>query len=590
MAELWVMQSYLQPDVLADVGLAPFDAWAANFGRTVTSLELSPDGASWRLSTRFARFTNVPELMGLWRQAADVRTTEQLALPVPSLRGGQAETVVVPGSDALAEYVSTLAERAERVRSRAVDPTEDNMLKITGDGRRAALDLRLVGEGPDVDGGKLAAAAGRIASIWRDHRDAEYLDAVGQRHLRPGALQLVFCDTSTPSGDGWNAYDELRMLLVEHGVPLEQVRFVHEAASDEAKAKLFAACRDGRVAVLVGSTEKMGVGTNVQARAIALHHLDCPWRPADIEQRDGRILRQGNQNAEAQVLRYVTEGSFDTYMWQTLERKATFIAQVTGGDIAGREVDDIADTALTYAEVKALATGNPLIMEKAAVDAEVARLTRLQRAHADEQHRLRSALEAAQRYEASLLHKAHCLQQAITRRVDTRGDAFRMTINGRVFDRRVEAGAQLAAAGADLLRSTGYTQTRSATVGEIAGFDLEVEATKVVAAEITVRTADGLVEARWTAADWRAAEPARLVTAIERRLSRLDGELELAVAGGDKAAAEASRAKTRLGQAFEHGHELSTAQRRQREIAALLTPGPDAEGAPRPSQALVPAR
>lgn len=282
-AELWTMQSYLQPDALAEVELAPFDSWAATFGRTVTALELAPDGGSYRMKTRFARFQNIPELLTLYRQVADVRTAEDLDLPVPTLAGGAAETVIVPASPTLREYVTELAVRAERVRSRSVTPDEDNMLKITGDGRRAALDLRLVGEHPDPEGGKLAVAAARIASIHRSSAGHLYLDEVGEAHPRPGSLQLVFCDASTPSGKGWNAYEELRTMLSERGVPPESVRFVHEASTDEAKAKLFAACRDGRVAVLVGSTDKMGIGTNVQARAIALHHLDCPWRPADIE-------------------------------------------------------------------------------------------------------------------------------------------------------------------------------------------------------------------------------------------------------------------------------------------------------------------
>ena len=367
-AELWTMQSYLQPDALAEVDLAPFDSWAATFGRTVTALELAPDGGSYRMKTRFARFQNIPELLTLYRQVADVRTAEDLDLPVPALSGGGPETVVVPASPTLREYVAELAARAERVRSRSVTPDEDNMLKITGDGRRAALDLRLVGEHPDPDGGKLAAAADRIAAIHRSSAGRLYLDEAGEPHPRPGGLQLVFCDASTPSGSGWNAYAELRTLLTDRGVPPESVRFVHEAGTDEAKAKLFAACRDGRVAVLVGSTDKMGVGTNVQARAIALHHLDCPWRPADIEQRDGRIVRQGNQNPEVAILRYVTEGSFDIYMWQTVERKAAFINQVATGRAVDRDVDDIGDQALSYAEVKALATGNPLILEKASVD------------------------------------------------------------------------------------------------------------------------------------------------------------------------------------------------------------------------------
>ena len=333
MAELWVMQSYLHPDLLDQVELRAFDAWAATFGRTHTALELAPDGSSYRMQTRFARFQNVPELLTLYRQVADVRTTEDLDLPTPELVGGKAETVVVDPSDRLVDYVSDLAGRAERIRNRAVDPSEDNMLKVTGDGRRAALDLRLVGEEADRDGGKLVVAAQRIAAIHHATRDNTYADEHGQLTIRPGALQLVFCDVSTPAGDGWNAYDDLRNQLVRRGVDRDQIRYMQSAKTDVAKAQLFSACRDGSVAVLIGSTETMGVGTNVQARAVAMHHLDAPWRPADIEQRDGRILRQGNQNPQVQVIRYVTEGSFDTYMWQTLERKAAFIAQVTRGDL-----------------------------------------------------------------------------------------------------------------------------------------------------------------------------------------------------------------------------------------------------------------
>lgn len=577
MAELWVMQSYLQPDVLDQVGLAPFDAWAANFGRTVTTLELAPDGASWRLSTRFAKFCNVPELMGLWRQVADVRGADDLALPVPSVTGGGPRTVVVPGSDALHDYVGLLAERAERVRNRAVEPTEDNMLKITGDGRRAALDLRLVGEAPDATGGKIAVAATHIAELWQEHAGQIAAGPPGAFGGRPGALQLVFCDTSTPSGDGWNVYTELRAMLIDRGVSPEQVRFIHDAATDDAKAKLFAACRDGRIAVLVGSTEKMGVGTNVQDRAVALHHLDCPWRPADIEQREGRIVRQGNRHSEVTILRYVTEGSFDTYMWQTLERKAAFIGQVTSGCVDGREVDDVAESALTYAEVKALATGNPLIMEKAGVDADVARLTRLERAHTDEQHRLRKALDASQRQEAGHNIRAGRIEKALACRVDNRGDAFRMTLDGRELTKRVEAGDGLQRLGASMLADTPLNGTRTAKVGTLGGLDLEIETTRVIASEITLRLGDGVIEARWSAREWSTAEPSRLITAVERRVQRLDDDLTAERTGAGRVATEAQRAKARLGQPFEHTADLATARRRQLEIAELLTP---AEPAP----------
>ncbi|HSH22502.1 MAG TPA: DEAD/DEAH box helicase family protein, partial [Acidimicrobiales bacterium] len=325
LSEMWVMQSYLQPTRLAAAGVDTFDAWAATFGRTVTALELAPDGGSYRLNTRFARFANVPELLTMFRAVADVRSAAQLGLAIPAVAGGGPETVVVPASEDLRRYVASLVDRAEQVRSRRVTPEEDNMLKIAGDGRRAALDLRLVGEEPDPLGGKAAAAAERIARWFHATTGALYPDATGAPSPRTGSLQLVFCDLGTPKAGEWSVYEDLRQHLGRRGVPEAMVRFVHEAADDRAKAELFAACREGRVAVLIGSTEKMGVGTNVQRRLVALHHLDCPWRPADLAQRDGRALRQGNANAEVAMLRYVTEESFDVFMWQTCERKAAFI-------------------------------------------------------------------------------------------------------------------------------------------------------------------------------------------------------------------------------------------------------------------------
>ncbi|MGH9164548.1 MAG: hypothetical protein ACRDZW_03405, partial [Acidimicrobiales bacterium] len=363
-----------------------------------------------------------------------------------------------------------MASRAEQVRSRAVMPEDDNMLKITGDGRRAALDLRLVGEAPDPEGGKLAAAADRIAAIHTASAGRRFVDDAGHAHPRAGALQLVFCDASTPSGKRWNVYDALRALLVARGVPVESVRFVHEAPTDEAKARLFAACRDGRVTVLFGYTDKMGVGTNVQSRAVALHHLDCPWRPADIEQREGRIIRQGNQNAEVSILRYATEASFDIYMWQTVERKAAFIAQVASGRGVDRDVEDIGDQALSFAEVKALATGNPLILEKAAVDAEVAKLGRLRRSHQDDQHRLRRALGAAEARAARLGHRITDLEAVIARRRDTRGEHFEMTVERVCYRSRADAGHALQRVVSGLVsRREG---TSESAVGRLGGFEV----------------------------------------------------------------------------------------------------------------------
>ncbi|MBK5224111.1 MAG: DEAD/DEAH box helicase family protein [Acidimicrobiia bacterium] len=571
MAELWVMQSYLHPDLLADVDLRAFDAWAATFGRTHTALELAPDGSSYRMQTRFARFQNVPELLTLYRQVADVRTTDDLDLPTPSLTGGKAETVVVDPSERLVDYVADLASRAERVRNRVVDPSEDNMLKVTGDGRRAALDLRLVGEPADTSGGKLATAAARIAGIHHATRDNTYADEGGQLTIRPGALQLVFCDVSTPAGDGWNAYHELRDLLARRGVDRDQIRYMQTAATDVAKAKLFASCRDGTVAVLVGSTETMGVGTNVQARAVALHHLDAPWRPSDIEQRDGRILRQGNQNPEVQVIRYVTEGSFDTYMWQTLERKAAFIAQVTRGDLPDRDVDDIGDQALSFAEVKALATGDPLVLEKAAVDADVARLARLERAHHDDQHRLRRTYETAITRAERAEQRAATLTDTIGRLVDTRGDRFAMTIDGRSHTKRVDAGEHLQhLLQGRLDQAPPETNGPPSRIGTLGGLVVHAQALTTIEDEVRVSVPDAHVDVRLLANDLSRSDPSNLVTRLERHIHRLPDTIAELNQEASAARAEADRAGVRIGVAWDRAEELAGLRRRQKETDEQL--------------------
>lgn len=590
MAELWVMQSYLHPDLLAEVELRAFDAWAATFGRTHTALELAPDGSSYRMQTRFARFQNVPELLTLYRQVADVRTTDDLNLPTPDLIGDRPETVVVDPSDRLVDYVADLAGRAERIRNRAVDPAEDNMLKVTGDGRRAALDLRLVGEAPDPEGGKLAVAAQRVAAIHHATRDNTYADEHGQLTIRPGALQLVFCDVSTPAGGGWNAYDELRDLLVRRGVPRGEIRYMQDANTDAAKAHLFAAARDGGVAVLIGSTETMGVGTNVQARAIAMHHLDAPWRPADIEQRDGRILRQGNQNPQVQVIRYVTEGSFDTYMWQTLERKAAFIAQVTRGDLPDRDVDDIGDQALSFAEVKALATGDPLVLEKAGVDADVARLTRLERAHHDDQHRLRRTLDTATARVARGEQRAADLTEAIGQVVDTRGDRFAMTVEGQHHRKRADAGRHLQQLLGDRLDATPpETRGPSTPVGHLGGLDVYGRAVTTIEDEIQVTIPAAHIELTYTAHEWQTADPAQIVGRLERQIHRLPDQLKAITAEVDAARTEASKAEARIGQPWDRADELAKLRRRQHELnetlAASAEPTQPKPGQPERAQA-----
>jgi hypothetical protein len=360
------MMRYLQPRRLEELGLQQFDAWAATFGESVTALEIAPDGSGYRMHTRFARFINVPELMAVFGEVADIRTAEMLKLPIPKLRGDKPRIVACPASRALKAFVQTLVQRAEAIRNGQVQPQDDNMLAVTTDGRKAALDFRLVAPSAAFDpSGKLAACAREVMGVWQ--RSAEFR-----------GTQLVFCDLSSPKhGKAFSVYEDLRERLNEAGIPEKEIAFVHDAETDAQKASLFKAVRDGRVRVLLGSTAKMGIGTNLQTRLVALHHLDAPWRPCDVEQREGRILRQGNECDDVEIFRYVTEQSFDSYSWQTLETKARFIAQVMMGDKGIRSLEDVELAALSYAEVKALASGNPLVIEKAGVDAEVAKLSTL---------------------------------------------------------------------------------------------------------------------------------------------------------------------------------------------------------------------
>jgi hypothetical protein len=338
-----------------------------------------------------------------------------------------------------------------------------------------------------------------------------------------------------------------------------------------AKAKLFAACRDGTVSVLVGSTETMGVGTNVQARAVAMHHLDAPWRPADIEQRDGRILRQGNQNTEVRVLRYVTEGSFDTYMWQTLERKAAFIAQVTRGDLPDRDVDDIGDQALSFAEVKALATGDPLVLEKAAVDADVARLSRLERAHHDDQHRLRRTLDAAMHRADNAEHRAAALEAVAGCVVDTSGDRFSMTVVGSTHSKRVDAGDHLQRLLRERLDQTPpETSGPTVQIGTLGGLAVHAQAITTIEDEVRVTIPDAHIDVRFLSDDLRRSDPSNLITRLERHLHRLPDTIVDLRKEAEAARTEAQRAEARVGAPWDRSEELSGLRRRQQEIDEQL--------------------
>ncbi len=456
MAEMFTMQRYLQPEDLQKHNLQHFDGWAATFGEPVTAMELSPDGAGYRLNTRFARFINVPELMQLFRQTADVQTAQMLNLARPKLDGEKAAIRSAAATPALKKFVASLVERAHRLKTERVDPSEDNMLKITNEGRKAALDLRLmIPTTTDEPQSKVNLAVENIHRIWEQTKENR-------------SAQLVFCDLSTPKEKGFSVYDDMAAKLVKLGVPPEEIAFIQDYDADNAKLLLFRSVRAGKVRILFGSTQKMGSGTNVQERLIALHHLDAPWRPSDVEQREGRILRQGNKNPVVQIYRYVTEGSFDAYMWQILESKAKFIAQVMSGDMSIRRLEDLDSAALTYAEVKAIASGNPLVIEKAQVDAELMKLNRLRSSHVEEQYRLRTALrhshEEAQRCGERLAN----LRQDLTARQDTSGDKFRIELEGQTLDNRGVAGELLLRRAAKIRNNFGA----SPRVGKFAGFEL----------------------------------------------------------------------------------------------------------------------
>lgn len=430
MVELYTMMRYLQYDLLKSTGLDHFDSWAAAFGETVTALELAPEGGGFRAKTRFAKFFNLPELMAMWKESADIQTAEMLKLPVPEAEN---ITVVTKPSEFQKELVAELGERAEDVRNRLVEPKEDNMLKITSDGRKLALDQRLAfAELPDDPDSKINACVKNVLQVWQDAEPQK-------------GAQLVFCDLSTPRGDGsFNVYDDIKQKLMAQGVPPEQIAFIHDAKTETQKAELFSKVRKGQVRVLLGSTSKMGAGTNVQKRLAALHHLDCPWRPADIEQREGRILRQGNDFKKVKIFKYVTEGTFDAYNWGLIENKQKFIGQLMSGKNPSRSCEDMDEAALSYAEVKALASGDPRIMEKTELDGQVTKLKLLKANHENQRYALEDKLikfyPQAIKREQELIAALEADIKHLEAHTPADKEHFSMTVLGQTYTERKEAG------------------------------------------------------------------------------------------------------------------------------------------------------
>ena len=459
MTELYTNMRYLQYNTLQKLGLGNFDSWAATFGETQTSIELAPEGTGYRAKTRFAKFFNLPELISLFKESADIQTPDMLKLPVPE---AEYENVVLKPSEYQKEMVQSLAERAEAVRDRQVDSHVDNMLKITNDGRKLALDQRLINDMlPDEANSKATTCADKAFQIWEDTKEHK-------------SAQLIFCDLSTPKGDGtFNVYEDIRNKLMAKGVPKEEIAFIHEANTETRKAKLFAKVRSGQVRFLLGSTAKMGAGTNVQDRLIALHHLDVPWRPSDIEQQEGRILRQGNLNDKVKIFRYVTESTFDSYSWQLIENKQKFISQIMTSKSPVRSCEDIDEATLSYAEVKALATGNPYIKEKMDLDIQVSKLKLLKANHTSQKYRLEDniakhyPMQIASMKERIAGYRADIQTYAQNKPLDK--DTFSMKIGNRVFTDKKEAGAALI----DMCQSA-KQPNMAVTIGEFQGFKMSV--------------------------------------------------------------------------------------------------------------------
>jgi N12 class adenine-specific DNA methylase len=431
MVEMYTMQRYLQYDALVQRGLAHFDAWASTFGETITAMELAPEGTGFRLRTRFARFFNLPELTSMFREVADIQTADMLNLPVPKV---EYHTVVLEPSKFQRDMLLSLADRAEAVRAGSVKPTEDNMLRITGDGRKLALDQRMLNSLlPDDPMSKANACVDHVLRIWQDTA-AEKL------------TQLLFCDLSTPKGEGFHVYQDIKAKLIQGGIPEQEIAFIHDADSEAQKAALFSKVRSGSVRVLLGSTAKMGAGTNVQRLLVAEHHLDCPWRPADIEQREGRIIRQGNQNGTVHIYRYVTKDTFDAYMWATLEAKQRFISQVMTSRSPARSCEDMDDQTLSYAEVKSLATGDPRIKERMDLEMEISKLKLLRASHMNQRFEMQSRLQRIPLEIQSYEQAREKLAADHASYMQNKAGDFSMTICGIRYAERKEAGAALLSA------------------------------------------------------------------------------------------------------------------------------------------------
>ena len=549
MVELYTIQRYLQYETLVENGLQHFDAWASTFGETVTAYELKPEGTGYRTKTRFAKFYNLPELMAMFKQVADIKTADTLNLPTPT---PHYHNVAVKPSEMQKTMVADLAERAEKVRGGNVDPSVDNMLKITNDGRKLALDQRMINPMlPDNEGSKINACVDNIFTIWQDNTDKK-------------SAQLVFCDLSTPKPDAeFSVYTDIRQKLIERGVPESEIRFIHEAKTEVQKQELFKKVRKGEVRVLLGSTQKMGAGTNVQNKLIALHDIDCPWRPSDLEQRSGRIIRQGNENPDVEIYRYVTEETFDAYLYQLVEGKQKFAAQIMTSKSPVRTAEDIDDTALSYAEIKMLATGNPYIKEKMDLDIQVNKLKMLKSYYLSQKYDLEDKIIKFYPQEIALqtarikgLKADLEIQKTHPKEID--GKFVGMTIQGTEYKDKAEAGKAII----EFCKTK--TNADTEILGEYRGFKMEIEFNQYERAYVvTLRENSSYHVTLGTDIHGNITRLDNAIDGIESRLNKAEEQLA-------NTQAQLETAKVEVEKPFAQEDELQQKMARLTELNALL--------------------
>jgi len=546
MTELYTMQRYLQYNKLSEQGLSNFDAWASTFGETITALELSPEGNGYRAKTRFAKFFNLPELMSTFREIADIKTADVLNLDVPEV---ERHNVLTIPSEQQEQILEGLAQRAEIVRNGNVDPSTDNMLKITNDGRKLALDQRLINPMlPDFEGSKLNACADNIFSLW---------DKTKEDRL----AQMVFCDISTPNGAGkFNVYDDLKEKLIAKGIPENEIAFIHDAKTNQQKQDIFSQVRSGKIRVVIGSTSKMGAGTNCQDKLIALHHLDCPWRPADLQQREGRIIRQGNKNPLVHIYSYVTENTFDAYLYQLVENKQKFISQIMTSKSPVRSAEDVDETALSYSEIKALASGNPLIKEKMDLDVQVSKLKILKANFLSVKYELEDQIASTFPQKiSSAKYNVEKIKRDIELAKSHINDDFALKIKGITYNDKKEAGQQLLLA---CDKSIGSDKVR---IGEYKGFILDLRFDSYHSNKY-ILTLNGSAHY-----DVELGQDIfGNLTRIDNVLKSLPGELEKAKNELSKVESDCDSAKEAVNTTFDKEEELNTKLARLKELNAIL--------------------